>query len=105
MGDFTLSGYRNLETQLKELADAEQDPFLLAIAVADTIVDGVPKAQTLNTIAKDCLEAGQKQKAELALTRAFDATKIIRTTNPEKATAAAVILARISILYDDAGRN
>ncbi|MBW1937091.1 MAG: hypothetical protein JRI84_16415 [Deltaproteobacteria bacterium] len=59
----TLSEFRNLESSLKLMAEAEHEPLSCALLFAKTIESELSKAWTLTVIAVECAEAGRFDQA------------------------------------------
>ena len=90
---FTLSEFRGLESRLKQLSKAEQDPLTCALIVAKTIEDESSKALALADIAGKYAETGQ-------LSQALETAKTI-----EDESSKAWALADIAGKYAEAGQK
>jgi len=97
---YTLTNFRGLESTLKDLANAEKEPLLCALIVANTIDDSYYKANALGQIAGKYTELGEDEKSNQLLMSAMHTAKLIKDKSLKME-----ILAQIAEEYAEAGES
>jgi len=96
----TLSEFKALGGYLKPLAEAEKEPLLTALFVANKIQNAFFKAAGFTDIAYRYADIGQREKAEKMLSKALEVTETI-----EDAYRKASALVDVAAKYADVGQR